>query len=152
MKTTTLATLAALMGTCAFASAEDTARRPNANGPDRQIPPRILKKFDKDKDGKLSEDERKAAREALGGGGRGGEEARRAEILARFDKDKDGKLSEDERKAAREAMETRRKAMLEKFDANKNGKLDPDEIKAAREAGGLEGPRRPNGGGAPTAE
>ena len=52
----------------------------------------VMKKFDKDGDGKLSEDERAEARKAM--------EARRAEMIEKFDKDGDGKLNEDERKAA----------------------------------------------------
>ena len=48
----------------------------------------MIKKFDKDGDGKLNEEERKAA-----------EEARKAEMLKRFDKDGDGKISDEERKA-----------------------------------------------------
>ena len=51
-----------------------------------------MEKFDKDRDGKLSEDERAEARKAM--------EARRAEMIEKFDKDGDGKLNEEERKAA----------------------------------------------------
>ena len=51
-----------------------------------------MKKFDKDGDGKLSEDERAELRKAM--------DARRKEFMAKFDKDGDGKLNEEERKAA----------------------------------------------------
>ena len=47
----------------------------------------MFKMFDKDGDGKLNEDERKAVGQA-----------REAEMLKRFDKDGDGKLSEEERR------------------------------------------------------
>ena len=53
----------------------------------------VLKEFDKDGDGKLNEEERKAAGEAM-----------RKKLIEKFDKDGDGKLNEEERKAAREAM------------------------------------------------
>ena len=56
----------------------------------------LIEKFDKDKDGKLNAEERKAAGEA-----------RKAEFLKKFDKDGDGKLSAKERKAAGEAMRNR---------------------------------------------
>ena len=52
----------------------------------------VMKKFDKDGDGKLSEGERAEMRKAM--------EARRKEFMAKFDKDGDGKLNEEERKAA----------------------------------------------------
>ena len=51
-----------------------------------------MKKFDKDGDGKLNEEERAEARKTM--------EARRQEALKKFDKDGDGKLNEEERKAA----------------------------------------------------
>ena len=47
-----------------------------------------IEKFDKDGDGKLSTEERKAAGKA-----------RKAEFLKKFDKDGDGKISPDEKKA-----------------------------------------------------
>jgi hypothetical protein len=69
--------------------------RGGRRGGARQIPKEILEKYDKNKDGKLDEDERKAFMEA-----------RRAEMIKKYDKDGDGELSDDERKAA---MEDRRK-------------------------------------------
>ena len=57
-------------------------------------PPELVKKFDKDGDGKLSEDERKAMREAM----QAKMEERHKEMLEKYDADKDGKLSEEERK------------------------------------------------------
>ena len=81
----------------------------------------ILEKFDADKDGKLSEEERKAAREdfmknrpqmpgrpgAQGPQGPRGphgmmDPERQKQMLEKFDTDKDGKLSDEERKAMRE--------------------------------------------------
>lgn len=151
MKLTTPLALAVLLGTCGFAAAQDKPKRP-----DRPIPPEMLKKFDKDSDGKLSDDERKAMREemkAMNG-------KREAEMLKKFDTDGDGKLSDEEKIARREAMEARRKELLEKYDADKDGKLSPDEMKTARDAGEelpmVRGPRGkkggPDGEGPPAAE
>ena len=49
----------------------------------------MLEKYDANKDGKLDDNEREAARAA-----------RKAEMLQRFDTDKDGELSDSEREAA----------------------------------------------------
>lgn len=106
-------------------------RRPGGPG-GRPVPAEVLAKFDKDKDGKLNEEERKAAMEA-----------RKAEMLAKFDKNKDGKLDEDERKAA---MEARKAEMLKRFDKDGNGELDDEEKKAARAAMTKRG-GRPDGKG-----
>ena len=78
-----------------------------------------LKKFDKNKDGKLCEEERKVAAET-----------RKKMILKRFDKNKDGKLCEEEKKAAAEAVKKRRagrkpegqRAKLERKKGKKEGK------------------------------
>lgn len=148
MNATTLITLGALIGTCSFSAAQDTAPgSPKPKRPQREIPAEVLTKFDTDGDGKLSPDEAKAMREA-----------RQAEMLKKYDKDGDGKLSGEERKAMQAEMEAKRAAMLEKYDANKNGKLDPEEMKAARDAGeeipwGGRGPGGQRGGkGEPKAE
>ena len=70
----------------------------------------MLKKFDKDGDGRLNEDERKAWLESLPEPLRKRileQHKRRQEIVREFDKDGDGRLSEEERQAAREAMRQR---------------------------------------------
>jgi hypothetical protein len=88
------------------------------------MPPEMMKelvaKFDKDGDGKLSDVEMKAARDA-----------RQAEMLKKFDKDGDGKLSPEEMKTANEA---RHAEMIKRFDKDGDGKLSDDEKKAARES------------------
>ena len=141
---TTLSIIAlALAGTLAV-HAQDPApeggkgeRRGN-----RQLPPAVLKEFDKDGDGKLNEEEGKAAREAM--------QARRAEAekkrLEKYDTDKDGKLSDEERKTMRADLEAKHKALVEKYDADKDGKLSREEIKAARDAGEEIPEFRPQGG------
>ncbi len=153
MKKTKLIALGALIGTCSFSLAEDAAGSKKANRPQREVPAAILEKFDTDKDGKLSPDERKAMMEA-----------RQAEMLKKFDKDGDGKLSDDEKATMKAEREAKHAALLAKYDADKNGKLSPDEIKAARDAGeeipmgggpggpgGKRGPGGPDGKGGPGA-
>tara|TARA_B100000035_G_scaffold192911_1_gene164633 strand:+ start:500 stop:964 length:465 start_codon:yes stop_codon:yes gene_type:complete len=94
-------------------------------------PPReeVMKKFDKDGDGKLNEEEKAELRKKMAERGAG----RKVPpfILEKFDKDGDGKLSEDERAEARKAMEARRAEMIEKFDKDGDGKLNEEERKAA---------------------
>lgn len=89
----------------------------------------MLKKFDKDGDGKLNDAEKAEMKAAW--------EARRAErekeMLAQFDTDKDGKLSDEEKAAMKAAMKAKfEKKMLAKFDKDGDGKLN-DEEKAAME-------------------
>lgn len=129
MKTTSFVTLSALLASCAFAVAQEKPARPDR--PQREIPPAMLEKFDADKDGKLSPDERKAMRAAM----EEKREAFRAKMLEKFDTDKDGKLSDEEKATMHEAMKARHEEMLAKYDANKDGKLDKGEIQAARDAG-----------------
>lgn len=129
MKTTTLITLGALIGTCTFATAEDKPKRPD--GPRREVPAEVLEKFDADKDGKLSPDEKKAMHEAM----KARMEERKAKMLEKYDADKNGELSDTEKEAMKADMEARRKALLEKYDADKDGKLSREEVKAARDAG-----------------
>ena len=123
-----------ILGTCGFAAAQEKPKRS-----DRPIAQEMLKKFDKDGDGKLSDEERKAMREDM----RAVHEKREAEMLKKFDTDGDGKLSDEEKKARRETMAAKRKELLEKYDADKDGKLSPEEIKTARDAG----EELPKGGG-----
>jgi len=111
-----------------------------------------IKEFDKDGDGKLNEEERKAmmaARMAMG-------ENLRKQREKQFDKDGDGQLNDEERKAMMEAnrarMEEFRKAREKKFDKDGDGKLNDEERKAMREermkTRGLDRPKPP----APAAE
>lgn len=80
----------------------------------------MIKKFDKDGDGKLSKEEKAAM------------QTERKAILAKYDTDKDGKLSKDERTGA---MDTWKKEMNAKYDTNKDGELQAEEKKALRKAG-----------------
>ena len=74
-----------------YAKPEKDGKKPGSfeGRPSRE---EIIKKFDKDGDGKLSDEEKAEARKAM--------EARRKEMIGKFDKDGDGKLNEEERKAA----------------------------------------------------
>ncbi|MBN8628260.1 MAG: EF-hand domain-containing protein, partial [Planctomycetes bacterium] len=143
-----------------------TAGKPGAGGPGREA---MIKKFDKNGDGKLDKDELSAARAAMGDrkpapggdgkgpggpGGRPNPEQMQA-LMKKFDKNGDGKLDDAEKGAAREEfMKMRggkpgegkpgagkpgeggpgREAMLKKFDKNGDGKLDDGERAAAKEA------------------
>ena len=74
----------------------------------------MLKKFDKDGDGKLSDTEKTTLRAEMQnrrGGGRDRKQwtpEQRDEMLKKFDTDGDGKLSQEERDTAREAMKASR--------------------------------------------
>ena len=74
----------------------------------------MLKKFDKDGDGKLSDEEKSTLRAEMQnrrGGGRDRKQwtpEQRDEMLKKFDTDGDGKLSQEERDTAREAMKASR--------------------------------------------
>lgn len=80
----------------------DTQCEPGANcnkGKHRKaMKKKMLERFDADKDGKLSEDERKTARETI----RKERKEIRAAVLKEFDVDGDGKLSPEEREGVRE--------------------------------------------------
>jgi hypothetical protein len=86
-----------------------------------QIPPEILKKFDKNQDGQLDEKEQKAAGDALGP-----KKSRKEKLLEKLDRDGDGKISKEEREAAaaeykaeQEALKEKKKAELEEKRAKK---------------------------------
>jgi Ca2+-binding EF-hand superfamily protein len=140
-KTTTLAAMAALFGSCAFVAAQEASEAPAAGGDkgaergerwDRAMVPELLKEFDKDGDGKLGDDERTALREAMKTRGE-------ARMLKEFDTDGDGKISDAEREAAKARGEEMRKKAMERFDADKDGKLSDDERAAMRKEMAAEG-------------
>jgi Ca2+-binding EF-hand superfamily protein len=103
----------------------------------------LIKRFDKNGDGKLDEAEKAAAREEMkkegenprGLGGAGGGHWRE-EMLKRFDKNGDGKLDEAERaemRKARQLVEQNggfgryREAILRRFDKDGDGRLNEAE-------------------------
>ena len=81
--------------------------RPGGSG-DRLNFQELVKQYDKDGDGELSEEEREAMRAAVGarfgGGGPGGQRFNREEMMRRFDADGDGELNEEEREAMRRSF------------------------------------------------
>lgn len=135
--------LLALGATSALAEdGEGKKKGPRPGGPDRAA---LLEKFDKDGDGELNEEERKAAREAR----EAQMKERRAEMIAKFDTDGDGELNEEERKAAREAAQAAMKErLLKRFDEDGDGQLNADEQAKADKALERLRQHRPGGPGA----
>lgn len=136
--------LAALLLTPVISRAEEAPAR-------EAFRKQMMERFDADKDGKLSDAEREAAKTALKE--KGGEV--RGKVLEKFDADKDGKLSETERDAAKAALKARqenkgtagkkgekaegkaeeqRRKLMEQFDEDKDGQLNEAERAKARQA------------------
>jgi len=113
---------------------------------------RMLHAFDKDKNGKLQGDERKAANLALEKGKIPGGPKKKglvkrvltgkhydddAGMLVRFDTSGDGLLSEEEMKAAyKKLAEEERARIIKEFDTDGDGKLSDEEKQAMREERG----------------
>lgn len=117
MKTTSIIIITVSLGFLGAASAKPEGRAKGS--PDgHKLPAALIARFDKDGDGKLSQQEREAAKAAR--------KNTRAKILERFDTDKDGKLSEAER-------EVMRAEILAKFDKDGDGALSKEEREAAQE-------------------
>ncbi len=111
---------------------------------------RVLKKHDKDADGKINEAEHQAYQREM----RDAEikweadrEKRRLEFVKKYDRNGDGKVSDEERQAAeKDTQDQRRKRaadQIKQFDKNGDGKLDPQERKAALQAGSTGTPPKP---------
>jgi len=92
MKLTLIAAIAVLAGLAAASGNPEEGRKHRGHPGIKQL----IEKFDKDGDGKLNAEERKAAGAA-----------RKAEFLKKFDKDGDGKISPEEKKAVAEEMKKR---------------------------------------------
>lgn len=113
----------------------DTATRAApAPGGDRQAA--ILKRFDKNGDGKLDETEKAEAKREMqkrrGPGGGGGAGKLHDRVLQMYDKNGDGVLDETERAAAVADFENRPRA-LKRFDKDGDGKLNAEEKAAAEQ-------------------
>lgn len=127
--------------------------RPPGKGNEQALKAEMLKRFDKDGDGKLNDQEQAAAKQAMQDrGGRpglpgAGDGKLREEAIKKFDKDGDGKLNEEERAAAKKAFEDRggrpgqpgaegkgREEVLKRFDKDGDGKLNEEERAAAKKA------------------
>jgi Ca2+-binding EF-hand superfamily protein len=110
----------------------------------------LLKRFDKNGDGKIDDDEHAEAHETMlkeqskrtTARGPGAAENFRRRILELFDRNKDGRLDDAERTAARNYADERglgpdgelRQELVDRFDANADGKLDETERGAMRQA------------------
>jgi len=94
----------------------------------------LLKKYDKNGDGKIDEDERAAAKADMFKNGTGGPRgsALRERIMKRFDKNGDGVLDENELATAVDALKTNPR-FIQRFDKNGDGKLDETELASARQ-------------------
>lgn len=99
----------ALMGAASIAQAQG----PGGRGGSRE---EMIKKYDKDGDGQLNEEERNTMREEMqqqGGGKqgegqqRGGERLSAADLIAKFDADADGKLDATEVEAMMKEQQSR---------------------------------------------
>ena len=101
-----------------MAKPEKGGKGDKAGRPSRE---EMIKKFDKDGDGKLCDQEKAEIRKTMGN------RQPPAHIIEKFDKDGDGKLCDDEKAEIRKQMMTR-------FDKDGDGKLGPDERKAAMAA------------------
>ena len=141
-----LTILATVMLACGL-SAKPEREGGKKGGPPEGRPSReeMIKKFDKDGDGKLSDDEKAELRKAMASKGGPGGRRLPPQLLKKFDKDGDGKLSEDERAELRKDMEARRKARIAKFDKDGDGKLNEEERKAAMAARPKPGEGKPGG-------
>jgi hypothetical protein len=99
-------TILSILGLLACLPADASAQEGKRRGKKEAI----LKKFDKDGDGKLSEQERAAAKEfkakRRAEDGRGGK--LRGKVLRRFDKDGDRTLNDTERESLKKFLESRR--------------------------------------------
>lgn len=104
----------------------------------------LLKRYDRNGDGKLDDDERAEAKEAMmqtqidqqmarAAAVPGGVERFRTQALALFDRNKDGRLDEDERAEAQRLAEVRQDPgaslddFAKSFDRNTDGKIDAEE-------------------------
>lgn len=91
---------------------------PGFNAP---IPPDVLKKFDKNKDGQLDEKEMKLAKAALGP-----KKSRKEQLLDKLDLNGDGKITQEER----DRVAAERKAEQEELKkAKSKKKTDKDDLK-----------------------
>lgn len=142
---------ATLFAIPAPAGADTKPQNSQAEQPDRLGERRgeLIRRFDKNGDGRLDEDEKATAHAAMrredekrGAGKQGKDGARMKQMLKRFDKDGDGRLNEAERAEAQKARKQfeqnggpakMREQVLKRFDRNGDGKLDQAERSAAKE-------------------
>ena len=126
----------AFVATQASVQAAESMALTNTNFPARINPhAELLKKYDKDGDGKLNDQERAAMMEER--------HDRMAKMIKarekEFDKDGDGKLNEQEKAAMMAEMQKRHpngprfQEMIKRFDKDGDGKLNDEERKAMQQ-------------------
>ena len=144
-KLITLMTIAAMSLALSTSSAQDQAPRQNFQ--------ELTKRFDRDGDGRLNEQERQVMRQEMQKRASTDTANRpsREEVIKKYDRNGDGRLDARELAAMRSQMARTRdgagnrpsgnnrpggdnRAMIERFDTNKNGRLDPPEQQKMREA------------------
>jgi len=94
----------------------------------------IMKKFDTNNDGKLSEEERSILRQEMGGRAGGLPPL----VAQKFDKDGDGKLNDEERASLRKEMITKGRKLpppiLGRFDKDGDGQISDEERTSLKKA------------------
>ncbi|HUS32124.1 MAG TPA: EF-hand domain-containing protein [Kofleriaceae bacterium] len=100
----------------------------------------MIEKFDTNKDGKLDDSEKAAAKTAF----EAQHAAKKKEMLTKFDTNKDGKIDDTERGVARDARMTER---FKKLDTDGNGQVSLAEFKANKLAKQGRGGRMHHRGG-----
>ncbi len=132
------ATIAVLLAGIEVGSAQDKQPQQLQQEQRQQLRQRLLERFDKDKDGKLSPSEREEARKAFqqrfGQTGRNKGRAGRAQ-----DARKKGQGAKPSNR--RPAFD--RQQLMRRFDSNRNGRLDPPEMAQLRAALGRMNANRP---------
>ena len=159
MNKTIIMTLAAALMVPAMANEEQPQTPAQApvceQQPGRHFNPErhkaMLEKFDADKDGKLSDEERKAAREAMKEAhGQRGDRGPRGPRPEGAEGRPEGRPGNAEGRPGPRFSPEQRKAFIEKFDTDKDGQLSEEERKAAHEAvkkaHGQRGDRGPRAG------
>ena len=102
MKTSVLFIRAGLLGLVLAIIAPVALRAESSEkSADKPVPPAVLKKFDKDGDGKLNDEEKAAWKAAR--------EAEKKAQLEKYDTNKDGKLSDEEKAAMKADHEKHKK-------------------------------------------
>lgn len=135
MKTSSVS-LVILTATLFAVPARAQQEMPAADTPDKLAGPmkknyqELIKRHDKNGDGRLDEEEKAAAHAAMRKEGGGGQGDRRKQLLKRFDKNGDGRLDDTERAAA----EKFRAKQLKKFDQDGDGQLSDAEREVALRA------------------
>lgn len=122
-----LALISSLLVSFVVLRAEEKGR------PADPVPPSVLKKYDRNKDGVLDEKEREKW-EADKAAAREKRLKQREEMLAKYDTNKDGKISEEERAAAKLGMERTRTEQEGERMKERAAKLEKEEREAEAKA------------------